>query len=248
MGIICAKHYTNCTTVRYHLHMALKAIFLDWDGVLADSFGVTLYALNKTITHFNGTPPTPGALRKQFGNASHEVLDAYLGPLGPDAKAYFYEVRRSIVQDDFNAITMDGADTLMATLRQKKQENPDLYIGVISNRSQETLNAQLAQSGWGDIIHTAVGTSTTSAKKPEPAMLDQALSAYTGRTPLGREMLYIGDTDVDMAFARATNMRFLGVGKAMMDSSLEDSEKVANLGELNERLKHLIQPPKQPMR
>lgn len=231
--------------------MAVKAIFLDWDGTLVDSFELNLTAINTTLTHFGKEEIDTAYYAECFGLNSRELFEKLFYEelkeiQDPDARKSYLNERREFyyaTKKELGKTTplgkINGSEELIAFLREKKQTH-DLFVGIISNKKESGLLEQIEQSGWADVFDVAVGKVPERNGKPSAAPLNAALAAYPeGKNPpLGRETLYIGDTDTDCDFARKNGLKFIGLGDAIT-RDLAPEEKIHHLDELTNRLKSL---------
>ena len=220
--------------------MATKAVFFDWDGTLVDSFALNFKSLNATREHFGMPLVSEEEFRANFATTAHETFTKFFGVNYTEYAEYYYEIKKEIAKEfPFEKLQMPGSSELMDFLREKKASS-DLMVGIISNKNEPDLLEQIQDSGWADIFDVAIGSTATRNAKPTPHPLELALASYPGeRKPLGREMLYVGDTDTDHQFSQNTGMKFIGIGSEF-SVELPPEQHVDTLSQLQGRLEHLL--------
>ena len=103
-----------------------------------------------------------------------------------------------------------GAQELMEYLQTLRKQG--VYVGIISNKPHALIEKDIQRYGWVDFFDTIVGSDDTPKRKPNPAALEAALKNYPVPNPSLREILYLGDTDTDVEFAKNTGITFIGIG------------------------------------
>jgi phosphoglycolate phosphatase len=83
----------------------------------------------------------------------------------------------------------------------------DIKLAVFSNKADE-LTKKIASEIFPDYFNTAVGLSTEALKKPNPF---EALEISKNWNLKTEEIIFIGDSDIDMLTATNANMFPLGV-------------------------------------
>ena len=76
-------------------------------------------------------------------------------------------------------------------------------MGICTNKPEAPARALLKHLGLSDVFGTVIGGDTLPVRKPDPAPLRAALAALEAD-----ETLYVGDSEVDEATARAASVPF----------------------------------------
>jgi phosphoglycolate phosphatase len=88
---------------------------------------------------------------------------------------------------------VEGAEATVLRLRDLR-----VPVGVATNDSMANTRAQFGVLGWEALFDTVVGHDSGYPAKPDPAMIVGAAQALGARRPA-----FVGDSDSDMAAARA---------------------------------------------
>ncbi len=184
-----------------------KALILDLDGTIADTLPAILAALNATMRRFGYPEHDLTALRAFINNGarmlvtrampesarSDEQIDAVLAD-------YNRTYTETYLQTDK---TYPGMDTVVHALHDR-----GIRIAVLSNKQDYMVKGLTAQL-LPDAADAAYGQRAGYPTKPDPTV-PLAVAAELGVTP--DEVVFVGDSDVDMQTAR--NAGFFPVGVA----------------------------------
>ncbi|MDO8407899.1 MAG: HAD family hydrolase [bacterium] len=204
----------------------VKAIIFDVDGVLADSIdAVTKF--NQDILEAIGYPiPTPAHVRAVFHLPRPEVLRALMGTVSDE------EVSRALSVAD----TVPYPQYLMKTGNAVKKVVEELSatypLGVATSKYRKTTEAYLEHADLRHFFDTVVTFEDTAEHKPHPEPLMCAASKL-GFAP--HECVYIGDSNSDIAAARACAMKIIGysdTATAYADSHTDTFTDIPRLIEL----------------
>ena len=195
-----------------------KVITFDCDGVMFDTTEANRAYYN-TVLHAFGKPPlTPEQFAFSHSHTVHESL-RYLFD-DPVMRAEADAFRRRMDYQPF-VTAMQIEPELKPLLRQLKHR---FKTAVATNRtdSMPRVIQEFELEGLFDLIVTA---SDVARPKPCPDMLLQVLTQFS-ITP--REMLYVGDSDVDQAAAEAAGVSLA----AFNNPTLRAAYHVQGMGEL----------------
>ncbi len=187
--------------------MNFRAALFDLDGTLLDTIQDIGDAVNRVLAA-RGCPTHTTAAYKDFvGEGAHALVERALpaGERTAEAIEETLAAYRRDYQEHWNNATQpyDGILDMLNTLKAR-----GLKLGVLSNKPhQETLSCVRGffPPGFFDVV---LGQRDGVPRKPDPAGAFEAASKM-GVSP--SEILYIGDTGVDMRTARAAGMFALGV-------------------------------------
>ena len=180
------------------------AVVFDLDGTLADTAADIRDALVRALAS-EGLPPIDvGSVRLMIGGGPQLLVERALHRLGVPARSdlvgrlarlFHEEARRS---GNPRSRLFDGAES---TLRQLHAAG--VRIGLCSNKPDDLCRALVRDLGIDAYIDEILGSSDTMPKKPDPALLLGVIGRL-GAPP--RETLYIGDSETDVATARAAGV------------------------------------------
>ena len=92
-------------------------------------------------------------------------------------------------------VSIDGAAVFLKNL----QATDRFVMGVVSNKTQRFLDAEIEYLGWQDYFMVQIGAGTAAKDKPHPDSINMALSQIGGQA---KNSFYIGDTHTDMIAAK----------------------------------------------
>ncbi len=185
--------------------MKYTAVIFDLDGTLLDTLEDLCNSVNFALAA-SGLPQHDKEKVKSFvGNGVEKLIERAL-PNGAAADLF------SKVLADFKAhYAAHAADRtkpypqvldMLAAL--KKQ---GIKIGVVSNKYDAAVK-ELCPHYFGNLIDIAVGESPKIHRKPAPDMLLHAIE-YFGLSK--KDVLFVGDSDVDAQTAQNAAVDFIGV-------------------------------------
>ncbi|MGE4548757.1 MAG: HAD family hydrolase [Intestinibacillus sp.] len=177
-----------------------KGCIFDLDGTLLYTLPTIHYYCNRSLAHFGLHSITlqecQDLCRLSIAHFYQRLLQ--LGGCPEDAVPSLHPLIRdydceSYLQD-FTYLTepYPGISETLRTLRAR-----GIRTGVLTNKPNEIAQS-LVRSFFSELIEVCVGQTPESISKPDPRSMDgicQGLSLSSG------ELVYVGDTDVDMRTA-----------------------------------------------
>ena len=184
-----------------------KLIIFDLDGTLLDTIGDLAASCNHTLEQF-GHPTHPTDAYRQFvGNGIAKLVERAL-PAECRAAEYVEQVRQSFVAYYKEHIAdyshpYGGVPELLEALAER-----GVALAVASNKFHEG-TVMLVDRFFGCERFAAVyGQRVGVPIKPDPTVVEQIM-AEVGVSR--EEVLYVGDSGVDMRTAAAADVRSVGV-------------------------------------
>jgi len=184
--------------------MILKAVIFDLDGTLIDSTAEIHYIFNELL-HLNGFPKRD----RQFYKTSigKGVEDLLLKSLPEDYNGDFSSLLvqvKEIYAENLNkrSKVFDGMLDVLGLLKSNQVD-----IGVITNKMHHLAVRCVDKFFQGYQIKT-MGAEHIHPRKPNP---ESALVMASDFGHLPSEMLFIGDSSVDITTARNAGMIPIGV-------------------------------------
>lgn len=185
-----------------------KACLFDLDGTLVDTLHSIAYFGNNALSAF-ALPPIPVQTYKQLvGNGAdvliHRMLKTVNADLPPEKeKALRAEYDRLYESDP---LALAGPYPGLPDVLEKLHAQ-GLRLGVLSNKP-DNMAQYVAQAFYGPLLDTIRGQRPQTPKKPDPAAALEICAAW-GLLP--RDVLYIGDSGVDMQTGQNAGMDTCGV-------------------------------------
>lgn len=208
-----------------------KVILLDWDGTLANVYPITSAAINAARA-FRGNPPlSEEDMQIQWGWPLEKVFP---DPIDQDQ----FKAHHRRISLETPAPPMAGAHELIEYLQTLRARG--IYVGIISNKPHHLIEEDCTRFGWNNSFDTIIGSDDTPKRKPHPAALESALTHYPAKGSLKKkQILYLGDTNTDIEFAKATQIPVIGVGNHITQSS-QLCTKVLDLANAQQHIKQLM--------
>lgn len=185
-----------------------RACLFDLDGTLADTLDSIAYFGNGALAAF-GLPAIPTQTYKRLvGNGADvlicrmlETVGAQLPPEGVRQLRAEYD-RRYEADPLALAGPYPGLPEVLGRLHSQ-----GMRLGVLSNKP-DNMTRYIAGALYGGVLDQVRGQRLGSPKKPDPAVPLEMAAAW-GLDP--REVLYIGDSGVDMDTGKNAGMDACGV-------------------------------------
>lgn len=192
------------------------AVWFDLDGTLIDSLADLGEAVNRMLVEL-GFPTHPAERFKAFiGDGAQKLVERAL----PTAKAGEVELLEQAVaayQRHYEAcwhertVIYPGMLELIQELRQK-----GVKVGVISNKPHRFTVLCVAHFFPGLGFNVVFGQRANTPKKPDPAAAIEA-AAICGVDLV--DCVYVGDSGIDMQFAKAAGAVGIGVEWGFRDEA-----------------------------
>ena len=178
--------------MRQDLSLVPRAILFDWDNTLVDTWGVIHESMNITFKHMGRDQWTIEETKKNVRKALREAFPDLFGDRWEEARDIFYKRFHAIHLERLEIKT--GASDLLEFLVKKQ-----IFLGVVSNKSGNSLRSEVNYLGWNRYFRSLVGASDAARDKPAREPVDLALCS--SEVNAGREVWFVGDTDVDIQCA-----------------------------------------------
>jgi phosphoglycolate phosphatase len=186
--------------------MKFKGIIFDLDGTLVNSLEDISDAMNTVLTNLN------------YPNHSYETYQYFIGSgLRNLVSKALPESNNSEDQIEACFETMVNEYRKICTLKTKPYQNiiellddlvsRNIKLAVFSNKADE-LTKKIASEIFPDYFDAAIGLSTEVLKKPNPFEAIEISKNWNLNT---EEIIFIGDSDIDMQTAINANMFPVGV-------------------------------------
>lgn len=171
------------------------AIVFDWDNTLVDSWPTIHAALEATFAAMGHAPWTLEETKTRVRKSLRDSFPALFGADWERAGEIFYAHYDRLHLANLTPVA--GSAEMLGGIGQL-----GIPLFVVSNKKGTLLRAEARHLGWEARFSRLVGALDAPEDKPAPAPLHLAL-AGAGLAP-GPGIWYVGDTEMDMAFATAT--------------------------------------------
>ena len=173
--------------------MHYTSILFDLDGTLLDTLGDLTAAMNRTLTR-HGLPERTRQLMELCVPAGTDgaLFETLLAEYNADYAAHCR----------IETAPYPGVDALLQQLHAQGGK-----LAIVSNKPDEAVRALRAEF-FADTVPIAVGEKQGIRRKPAPDTLLTAM-AQLGAAPAST--VYVGDSEVDIATARAAGLPCISV-------------------------------------
>ena len=186
--------------------MKYKGIIFDLDGTLVNSLEDISDAMNNVLKSLNYPTHTYDAYQYFIGSGLRNLVSKAL----PESNNTEIDI-----ENCFNCMINEYRE--ICTLKTKPYTgivellddlvSRDIKLAVFSNKADE-LTKKIASEVFPNYFNTAVGLSSEALKKPNPFEAIEISKNWNLKT---EEIIFIGDSDIDMLTANNANMFPLGV-------------------------------------
>ena len=186
--------------------MKYKGIIFDLDGTLVNSLEDISDAMNTVLTDLNYPTHTYETYQYFIGSGLRNLVSKAL-PASNNSEIDIENCFNCMISEYRKICTLKtkpytGIVELLDDLVSR-----DIKLAVFSNKADE-LTKKIASEIFPDYFNTAIGLSTEALKKPNPFEAIEISKNWNLKT---EEIIFIGDSDIDMLTATNANMFPLGV-------------------------------------
>jgi len=191
-------------------------IVFDLDGTLADTAPDLAASLNHALEALGRETVPPEAVRGLIGHGARALLRKGLAATGEATEELVAE-GFPILIDHYAANICDGTrpypgvETVLDALAAR-----GVGLAVCTNKPERLTHLLFEALGWAGRFDATVGGDTLWTRKPDPAMLQEAIARAGG----GRAA-FVGDSIVDADTARAAHVPFVAVSFGFSDRPSE---------------------------
>ncbi len=171
---------------------APRAVLLDWDNTLVDTWPVIHDAMNVTLAAMEQPAWSFDETRQRVRRSMSEAFPELFGEKWETARDVFYHRFRAIHLEKL--VTLPGAREMLDALSKR-----GFYLGVVSNKRGDNLRREVAHLGWEAYFGRLVGASDAVRDKPAPEAVELALAG--SGVAAGEQVWFIGDTGIDLECA-----------------------------------------------
>ncbi len=183
----------------------LKAIVFDLDGTLLDTLDDLTKAVNWALVRNGMAERTRREVRGFLGNGVGRLMQCAVpdGASNPCFEKAFADFKAYYVEHCLDSTRpFSGIEAMLSAFATR-----GLKLAIVSNKLQAGVT-ELHQRFFCPMVEVAIGERNGLRRKPAPDMVEAALREL-GVAP--DEAVYVGDSEVDVATARASHLRCIAV-------------------------------------
>ena len=186
--------------------MNFKGVVFDLDGTLINSLADLADSMNKVLSNFDFPIHDLGVYNYFVGNGIRNLVRAALPESNRDEQTVGDCYKLMVEAYGDNCINKsrpyDGITDLLNELKSRKMK-----LGVLSNKAHD-LTMKIVQALLPDYFDVIKGLVIEAHKKPDPS---GALEISDNLAIRLENLIFIGDSNIDMQTARNTGMYGVGV-------------------------------------
>ena len=204
-------------------------IVFDLDGTLADTAPDLAAVLNHVLTRLGRDTVAEESVRHLVGHGARALLRRGLEATGGSSEE-MVEAAFPLYMEHYSANicratkAYPGIGAALDDLAGR-----GVALAVCTNKMESLTLKLLEALGWSDRFDSVVGGDTLATRKPDPAMLREAVARAGG----GRAA-FVGDSIVDADTARAAGLPFVAVGFGFSDRPASELGAEAVIGHFDE--------------
>lgn len=189
---------------------SIKLVLFDFDGTLGNTTAAITDSVNDTLAHFGRKPASFDAIRPFLGIGYPELLMSLFSNVDP-ASDEFAAIRAEYLcnsaKHSRGVVPYDGVVLLLTGLAER-----GIRYGVLSNKRESSLIIAV-QAAFGDQEEllkgfvSVTGSESGFPRKPDPSSVHHIMQLASVSND---EVLYVGDTDVDVATGRNAGVKTVG--------------------------------------
>jgi phosphoglycolate phosphatase len=214
-----------------------KLVIFDYDGTLFDTRAAIVHCIGRSLEQSGRGIPPRDVVAASVGTGA--TLPDTLRLLDPGLCRDKAVLEELVVT--YRRLYRDEAMTLLCTFPGVTDTLRDLRSSgvtctVVSNKGIDAIRRSFDETGLSEFIDFVIGDQPGIPKKPDPSLvLDLIVPRYGFQCD---EMLIVGDTEVDIRFARATGIASCwasyGYGRPADCRALGPDYEISNIGDLRD--------------
>jgi phosphoglycolate phosphatase len=181
--------------------MPRATIVFDLDGTLVDTAPDLAGAMNRVLAHFGRQELDVAAVRSIVGRGGRRTIERGLQLTGGVEPVMVDEGLPIFLAHYAENICVgtrvwDGVEAALDALSAHR-------LVLCTNKPERLTRLLLDALGWQDRFAAVVGGDTLVVRKPDPLHVSEAVARAGGELP---RAAFVGDSDVDVAAARAAGI------------------------------------------
>jgi phosphoglycolate phosphatase len=171
------------------VNTAPRAILFDWDNTLVDNWSVIAESMNAVFNAFDMPQWTLAETKARTRASLRDSFPRMFGERAKEAGRIFSDHFASRHLAELRE--MPGAGLLL-----KRLKGSGVYLAIVSNKRGRFLRVEADHLGWTGHFTKLVGAADAPEDKPAIAPVELALAG--SGIPRGRDVWFVGDTDIDI--------------------------------------------------
>ncbi len=175
-----------------------KAILLDWDNTLADSWRIIHKSLNCAFRELGMQEWSFEDIVKGRDNIHHSLRESFPILFGDK-----WEQAREIYYKNFLEVHIQEIQLLPGAMETLSHlQGLDVHLSIVSNKTGQYLRDELKHLGIHDFFHTIIGAGDATKDKPHADPLIMALhNSNIEQKDYQQKVWMVGDSKTDIEAA-----------------------------------------------
>ncbi|MDX2144222.1 MAG: HAD family hydrolase [Rhodospirillaceae bacterium] len=187
-----------------------RAILLDWDNTLVDTWPCIARASNLTLEAMGLAPWTMDEVRARVAGSLRDTFPKIYGDRWEEARQIYYKHFLDVHLEMLRVLP--GAAEFLDRVRET-----GVYLAVVSNKTGKYLRAEAAHLGWTPKFAKLVGAQ--DAPRDKPALDPVHLSLDGSGIALNEQVWFVGDAGIDVECGRAAGCSTVLVQAGVYDGA-----------------------------
>ena len=178
-----------------------RLVFFDWDNTLVDTWGLVHDSMQATLRGLGEAEWSAEEMKARLGASLRDNFPRLFGDRAEQARSLYRAYFLSQHLERLSAFA--GSQRLLGDLfSASASAEISVALAIISNKTGSSLRAEVAHLGWQKYFGAVLGAEDCASDKPDPACMTEALARLGLPASASTSVIYIGDSAVDMEFAR----------------------------------------------
>ncbi len=182
----------------------IKACIFDLDGTILNTITTITHFVNETLQKHGVSPINETECKTFIGDGARKLIERSLGSKGDFTPDFVTEIlgeyNATYDQDPYYLTERyEGMEELLFQLKSR-----GIKLGVISNKPHST-TVSAVEHFYPGLFSAVRGGSTDVPLKPEPKAAELMMEELSLSA---NEVIYVGDSGVDMTFGKAFGAAF----------------------------------------
>ncbi|MSO97378.1 MAG: HAD family hydrolase [Rhodospirillaceae bacterium] len=166
-----------------------RAILLDWDNTLVDTWPCIGKAANITFEAMGRAPWSEAEIRERVAGSLRDTFPKIYGEQWEEARQIYYKAFEQVHLEMLRALP--GAAELLAMVHSR-----GVYLAIVSNKTGKYLRLEVNHMGWAPLFSKLVGAQ--DAPRDKPALEPVHMSLKGSGIDLGPDVWFVGDAGIDV--------------------------------------------------
>lgn len=182
--------------------VSFRAWIFDYDGVLVDSSVICMQEIIATAQNLGIKIPTMKLLKDLWGRP-YDLLLKDLWPNKKDRKRFYESSNAPETERELFPHVKDLVNLLY---------DHGVFVSIVSSRRKNSLIQNLEESGLDLLSFVLIqGLEDCAYHKPDSRVFDNALGIFANQGIQKNEIVFVGDTLIDLEASKGFEIDFLGV-------------------------------------